>query len=82
MLRNNAECSPLLRFRAWAINCGKMPGHNLYFTHSNDTAYNENHSSVQCFPCMFNVVLARVDCFQDMYYRNQADFASFNDKNL
>ena len=31
---------------------------------------------------MFNAVLARVDYFQDIYYRNQAGFVSFNDKHL
>ena len=31
---------------------------------------------------MFNVVLARIDYFQDIYYRNQAVFCFFNDKNL
>ena len=31
---------------------------------------------------LFNAILARVDYFQDIYYRNQAGFVSLNDKNL
>ena len=31
---------------------------------------------------MLNAVLGRVDNFQDIYYRNQAGFVSFNDEHL
>ena len=31
---------------------------------------------------MFNTVLANVDYFQDIFYRNEAEFVSFDDKNI